>query len=302
MGNLALRKKKKLSAFRKLAIGTWTTAYDPSVYGTLTIRMEEAERYVSEFRRITGKHLTVTHMMAKAAAAVLEKMPDANAILRWNRIYLRERIGVFFQVVMKDPETGEIDLSGTTIHDPEQKSLEQIVDEFQAKVDKVRANKDKELESSRGMFKRMPFFLLNRMLKLVSFLSYTLNLNLRWMGVPKDPFGSMMITNIGSLGLQEAYVPLVPYSRVPLVVAMGAVEEAPVVEDGEIVPGKLMRVCATFDHRVLDGAHAAVMARTLREWMENPFEHFDDLATKGRALPEGDAKAEAEAWGVEESG
>jgi len=38
-----------------------------------------------------------------------------------------------------------------------------------------------------------------------------------------------------------------------------------------------MRVCATFDHRILDGAHAASMAKTLRAWMERPFEHFDKV-------------------------
>ena len=100
--------------------------------------------------------------------------------------------------------------------------------------------------------------------------------------IPRDPFGSIMITNIGSLGLEQAYVPLVPYSRVPLLVAMGAVEDVPLVEDGAVVVGKVMRVCATFDHRVLDGSHAAAMSKTLRAWMEHPFEHFD-------ALPEAEA-------------
>lgn len=279
MGNLTLRKKKDVSPFRKLAIGTWETAYDPSVYGTMSLRMEQALEYTRAFRAATGKHLTVTHMMARAAAAVFERMPDANAILRWNRIYMRERIGVFFQVVLEDPKTGQIDLSGTVVYDPEHKTIEQIYDEFSAKVERVRASKDEKLESSRGMFRRMPYFMLNPMLRMISFFSYTLNLDLRWMGIPKDPFGSIMITNIGSLGLQEAYVPLVPYSRVPIVLAMGAVEDAPVVEDGEVVAGKLMRVCATFDHRVLDGAHAAIMARTLRAWMEHPFDHFDAIPT-----------------------
>lgn len=280
MGNLELEKKKNLSPFRKIAIGTWQTAYDPSVYGTLTLRMEEALRYVEAFRAATGKHLTLSHMMGKAAAAVFEKMPDANAILRFNRIYMRKRIGVFFQVVMEDPDTGEIDLSGMTVYDPEAKSLEDIVDEFEAKVSRVRDGSDEKFKKSRSTFKNVPYFFLNRLLKIISFLSYTLNLNLRWAGIPKDPFGSIMITNIGSIGLQQAFVPLVPYSRVPLLVAMGAVEDSAVVEDGEIVPGKTMQLCATFDHRVLDGAHAAVMARTMREWMENPFEHFDDLGTK----------------------
>jgi pyruvate dehydrogenase E2 component (dihydrolipoamide acetyltransferase) len=276
MPNLRLKKKKKLSAFRKMAIGTWQNAYDPQVYGSLTLRMDEALRYLEAFRQQTGKKLTLSHMMAKAAAAVLEKMPDANAILRWNRIYLRQDIGVFFQVAMSDPRTGEIDLSGATIFQPEQKTLATIVDEFAEKVDKVRAGRDRK-EGSRSLFKRIPFFFLNRALKIMSFLSYTLNLNLRWAGVPRDPFGSIMITNIGSLGLDEAYVPLVPYSRVPLLIAMGAVDEAPVVQDGTIVPAKVMKICATFDHRILDGAHAAVMARTLKEWMEKPFDHFDPL-------------------------
>ena len=260
MGNLELRKKSDVSPFRKMAIGTWQNAYDPTVYGSMSVRMERALEYVEQFRAATGKHLTITHMMAKAAAAVLEAIPDANAILRWNRIYLRQRIGVFFQVVMEDPDTGEIDLSGTVIYDPEQKTLGEIVDEFNAKVKRVKKGADKKLQGSRNMFRRVPYALLNRLLKLISFVSYTLNLDLRWAGVPNDPFGSMMITNIGSLGLQEAYVPLVPYSRVPLLVAMGAVEDVPVVEDDRVVPGKVMRICATFDHRVLDGAHAAVMS------------------------------------------
>jgi pyruvate/2-oxoglutarate dehydrogenase complex dihydrolipoamide acyltransferase (E2) component len=279
MPNLELVRKKKLSPFRKIAIGTWRTSYDPSVYGTLTLRMDEALRYLEAFRTATGKRVTLSHMMAKAAAAVLHEMPDANAILRFNRIYLRKRIGVFFQVAMEDERTGQIDLSGATVHDPEQKTLEQIHDEMADKIAQVRSRNDRQLEGTRSMFRRVPYLLLGPLLRLIGFLSYTLNLDLRWLGVPRDPFGSVMITNIGSLGLEQAYVPLVPYSRVPLLVAMGAVEDAPVVQDGEVVIAKVMRVCATFDHRVLDGAHAAFMAKTLRTWMESPFEHFDALPT-----------------------
>ena len=277
MPNLELTKKKHLSPFRKIAIGTWRTAYDPSVYGTMTLRMDEAERYLDVFRQKTGKRVTYSHMMAKAAAAVFDKMPDANAILRFNRIYLRDRIGVFFQVAIEDTLTGEIDLSGAKIDDPEKKSLGEIVDEFSAKTSDVRTGKDKSLESTRGTFRAIPYFLLNFFLKVLGFFSYTLNLDMRWAGVPQDPFGSIMITNIGSLGLEQAYVPLVPYSRVAILVAMGQIEESPVVADGKVRVGKIMRVCTTFDHRVLDGSHAAAMAKTLRAWMEHPFDHFDPL-------------------------
>lgn len=284
MANLDLVKKTDLSSFRRIAIGTWQTAYDPSVYGTLEVRMDEAVRYIAEFRKKTGRRLTVSHLMAKAAAMAIKECPEANAILRWNRIYLRRRIGVFFQVVMDDEGAEKIDLSGATLFDVQDKSLVEICDEFEAKVAIVRARKDPSLEKTRKTFLSIPFFLLNRVLKLLSFLSYTLNLDLRWAGVPSDPFGSIMITNIGSLGLDLAWVPLVPYSRVPMLLAVGAVKDQALVDDGgKIFAGKVMAINATFDHRIIDGFHAAVMSRTLRTWLEQPYQHFDKLPVEALA-------------------
>ena len=277
MPNLELVRKDDVSSFRKIAIGTWRTAYDPSVYGTMELRMDEAVRYIQAFRDKTGKKLTVSHMIAKAAAMVLKECPDANAILRWNRVYLRKRIGIFFQVVMTDEGAEKVDLSGATLYDVENKSLAEIYDEFNDKVEKVRARRDPALEKTRQTFLGIPYFALNFTLRLISFLSYTLNLDLRRFGIPNDPFGSIMVTNIGSLGLDTAYVPLVPYARVPILIATGAVKDVPVVEAGKIVAGKVMRVNATFDHRFIDGFHASVMSRVLRRWMEHPFEHFDKL-------------------------
>ena len=267
---------EQLSTFRKIALGTWRTTADPSVYGSLTLRMDAALRYIEAFRAATGRRATVTHLMARAAAAVLEKVPDANALLRFGRIYRRKSIGVFFQVAMEDPETGKIDLSGATIHDPQQKSLADICDELEQRFKKVR-NDTGALAKTRQMFKKLPVRAIGPLLDLTSFASYTLNLDLSWAGVPRDAFGSIMITNIGVLGLEEAYVPLVPYSRVPLLIALGAIRDTPVARDGKVVIEKTMRVCATFDHRVLDGAHAAAMAKTVRAWMEHPFEHFDRI-------------------------
>ena len=278
MPNLELVRKRDVSSFRKISLGTWRDAYDPSVYGTLELRMEKALAYMDAFRKKTGRKLTVSHLMAKAAAAVLVECPDANAILRWQRIYLRKRIGIFFQVAMTDEGLGKVDLSGATVYDVEKKSLVEICDDFQAKVDAVRKRQDKALEKARGTFRRMPGFFMYTLLRVVSFLTYTLNLDLRWAGLPQDPFGSMMITNIGSIGLDQAYVPLVPYARVPILLAVGAVRDVPVVEGGEIVPGKVMKVNATFDHRFIDGFHASVMSRVLRKWLEHPEEHFDDLS------------------------
>lgn len=270
MAHLRLVEKQHLSSFRRIAIGTWRTASDPSVYGQIALRSDKMVAYIDELRRRTGKRVTLSHVMAKCVAIVLSEMPDANAMLRFNKIYLRQDIGVFFQVALEDPQSGEIDLSGATIFDCQQKGVIDIVDEFETKVGMVRSLKDKSLEKTRSTFKMIPFFLLGWVLDTISFFTYTLNIDLSAFGLPKDPFGSVMITNIGSLGLEEAYVPLVPYSKVPLLLALGALKDEVIADDGKPVVVKMLRVCATFDHRVLDGMHAAKMAKTLQRIFANP--------------------------------
>ncbi len=277
MPNLRLRRKTGLATHRKISLGTWRTTYDPKILGELEIRMGPALEYIGAFRRATGKHLTVSHLFARAAAEALVQNPEANAVLRWNRIYLRETIGVFFQVAMRADGGGEPDLSGATIYDVDKKSLSELCDEFEAKIAAVREERDPALEQTRTLLSHLPEWLVPATIRTLTFLHNTLNLDLSSLGVPNDPFGSIMITNVGSLGLEAAYAPLVPYSGVPMVLVLGAVEDRPVVDDGHVVPGKVMTVHATLDHRFIDGVQAANMARVLKDWVEHPFERFDPI-------------------------
>jgi pyruvate dehydrogenase E2 component (dihydrolipoamide acetyltransferase) len=286
MPNIDLVKKTNLSAFRKMAIGTWETSYDPSVYGTMRLRMDAALRYIEDFRAKTGKRITITHLVAKATAAALTACPDANAIIRWNRIYLRKSIDLSILVMIPSDgpqdgtpgaKTGRLDLSAAKVEGVDKLSMLQLAERLEQHVERVRARKDKALEKTRQSMHWIPFFFINRFLKILSFLNYTLNLDLRWAGLPKDALGSAIITNIGSLNLDLGYVPLVPYSRVPILVCPGVVRDEAVVEDGKLVPGKVMDLSATFDHRVVDGAHAAVLAKVFRRCFADPYGSFDKL-------------------------
>jgi pyruvate dehydrogenase E2 component (dihydrolipoamide acetyltransferase) len=288
MAHLELTPKKDLSSFRKLAIGSWKTAYDPSVYGTMTLRMDKAMAYIEAFRQRTGVRLTVTHLVAKAMAEALRRCPDANALLRFNKIYLRKHVNVSTLVVQTDG--GKVDLTSAKIEDADQKSLRHIAAEMEEAVRRVRERRDVALEKGKGTIQKIPYVFLNMFTWLMGFFMYTLNWDMTKFGMPKDPFGSVIITNVGTLGLDFAYVPLAPYTHVPIFIAPGAVKEAPVVENGKVVVGKVMNVNATFDHRFIDGFHASVLANTLREMLENPFESFDKL---DEAQPEAEAKLSA---------
>jgi pyruvate dehydrogenase E2 component (dihydrolipoamide acetyltransferase) len=276
--NVALVHKDRISSFRRLALGTWLTTKDPTVYGTLCLEVDKALDYIDEYRAKTGRRLTLTHLMARVVGRLLVEMPDANAIVRFGRIYLRQEASVFFQVAMEDPATGQIDLSGVVVRDADKRNLGEIADAFDKAAVEVRAGKDEEKEKARKSLGRIPGWLIGYVLDLVSFLTYTLNLDMRWAGLPKDPFGSVMVTNVGSLGIEQAWAPLVAYSRVPLIIAMGAVQkEAVVADDDTIRIARRMHLCVTFDHRILDGAHAGKMSKLVRKWFDNPREFFGPI-------------------------
>jgi len=54
------------------------------------------------------------------------------------------------------------------------------------------------------------------------------------------------------------------------ILAVGAIKDVPVVEDGKIVPGKVMRMTLSVDHRVFYGQTAAQFMAEVRRLIENP--------------------------------
>ena len=275
MAHLQLKPKRDVSSFRKLAIGSWANAYDPTVYGTLTVRMDAALGYLEAFHQRTGVRLTTTHLVLKALGEGLRRCPDANALLRFQRIYLRQQVTLCALVPGADPDrTG---LTPVRLEDVDTRSVRDLAVELEARVARAREGRDLALEKGRGLMRRIPHLLLHRFTAWASFVTYTLNVDPAWLGLPRDPFGSAVVVDVGTLGLDTAYLPLAPVTRGPQFHAAGAVRETAVVEEGRVVPGRVMSVNASFDHRFIDGYHAGVIANTLREMLEHPFEAFDPL-------------------------
>jgi pyruvate dehydrogenase E2 component (dihydrolipoamide acetyltransferase) len=67
-----------------------------------------------------------------------------------------------------------------------------------------------------------------------------------------------------------ALAPLVPISRVPIVVLIGEVQRKPVVDGDRIVARSIVTLGCTFDHRMIDGAQGTAIAAVLRRVVEDP--------------------------------
>lgn len=265
--NIELGPPLKLSSWRKVAIGTWRDAGDPSVYAYMDIEIEPGLAYIEKLRRETGLRITMSHFVGKVIAETLHRHPSINCILRFGRLYPRKSVDVFFQVATD--MSGE-DLSGMTVREAHRKSIPEIAQEMETRVQAIKQKRDHSFTKMKKTMGAFPGYFAAFILNFAGFLMYTLNLWTPLLGSPRDPFGSVMITNIGSLGLDMAFAPLVPYSRVPLLIALGSVREAPLVKNGQVTVAKVIRVCVTFDHRLIDGVHGSHMSRTVQQIFANP--------------------------------
>ncbi len=86
---------------------------------------------------------------------------------------------------------------------------------------------------------------------------------------PDEMAGSTFTTsNLGMFGIEDFTAIINPPNA--CILAIGAIRDEPVVRDGEIVPGKRMKVTLSCDHRVVDGATGAKFLQTLRHYLEEP--------------------------------
>ncbi|HEY4887296.1 MAG TPA: dihydrolipoamide acetyltransferase family protein [Candidatus Dormibacteraeota bacterium] len=76
------------------------------------------------------------------------------------------------------------------------------------------------------------------------------------------------ISNLGMFGVDEFVAIINPPEAA--ILAVGAIKDVPVVEDGRIVPGKVMRMTLSVDHRVFYGATAAQFMAEVKRLIENP--------------------------------
>lgn len=86
---------------------------------------------------------------------------------------------------------------------------------------------------------------------------------------PSDWEGNTFtISNLGMFGIESFTAIVNPPDS--CILAIGGIKEVPVVKNGNVVPGNVMKVTLSCDHRVVDGATGAAFLQTFKGFMENP--------------------------------
>ena len=86
---------------------------------------------------------------------------------------------------------------------------------------------------------------------------------------PSDWEGNTFtISNLGMFGIESFTAIVNPPDS--CILAIGGIKEVPVVKNGQVVPGNVMKVTLSCDHRVVDGATGAAFLQTFKQFMESP--------------------------------
>jgi len=85
---------------------------------------------------------------------------------------------------------------------------------------------------------------------------------------PSDWEGNTFtISNLGMFGIEDFTAIVNPPDS--CILAIGAIKEIPVIKNGQVVPGNVMKVTLSCDHRVVDGATGSTFLVSFKEYMEN---------------------------------
>ncbi len=252
------------SARRKIAVATWRAPRESRLHARMAVDATAALEYCRRRREATGVLVTPGVVVGMAFARGVLGVPEFLNRVVFGRIVPFPTQDVAFAV---DIGQGE-DLAPTKVRDVGGKGVLEVARELAAGAARLRAREDRDYETTSQIAAAVPWFALRPVLAAASLLNG--GIGVRAFGQPAHPLGSLLVTNIGSFGLDEGYVAPVPLARVPLYVCVGAVNDAPMAVDGQVVVRPQLVITATADHRLVDGAHAAALARDVRAALADP--------------------------------
>ncbi|HZO15236.1 MAG TPA: 2-oxo acid dehydrogenase subunit E2 [Polyangiaceae bacterium] len=278
-----------LPTWRKVALASWRPSDDPAITGWLEIDATSLTDYLPAVREATGAHVTITHLVGKAAALAFAENPACNAVVSFGRLKRRASVDVFFSVAAGS------ELSGAKLEGVDEMDLADIARRLSVDVQRIRGAGDTPLQRSQGLLKRLPGVLLKPVMRMSAFAMFDLGLDLSELGVPLDPFGSVIVSNVGVFGIAHGFAPLIPSGRTAAILTVGSIEKRAVVVQNKIEARPMLTICGTFDHRVVDGHHLGRIQNVLRTVLEDPFHHLGTPRVISRVCSSGTSRSASEA-------
>jgi pyruvate dehydrogenase E2 component (dihydrolipoamide acetyltransferase) len=256
--------RELMSTRRRMTIATWKPPREGIIHGVLTLDATAVLDYIERAREATGAKVTMTSFVGAAAGRALAQEPTLNGYIAWGKYYAYDDVNLSFLVQVD----GGKQLAQVLVKNIDRLTPAQVAEKLQAGAGHVRSGRDENFKKSAEISSKLPTWALRRVFSLAGFM--TTSVGKPFGGQPPYPFGSAIITSVGMLGVDEAFVPPTPFARVPLYVAVGAIRDMVFPINGTPEVRKGITIVATVDHRFVDGFQAATVSRSFRKAFEEP--------------------------------
>ena len=261
--------------WRVTAAAIYTTPTDSRVYGTLDIDVTDAKRFLDE-KRGTGVKITMTHLAtAVLARAVAFDVPEMNCFIRRGRVVGRERIDVMVPVAIGGGEG----MSAILVRDAHARTVTSIAEEIRMRAEENRSGTESKTAQNKYLLNRIPWPLRRPVFRFLKWITVDMGIKIKSLGLSADSFGSFVVSDIGSFGLNTGMTSLMPAAKVPAVIVLGKIEDKAVVKNGEVVIRTMLPLTGTFDHRIVDGLQIGKLARGIKRNFRKP-EWLDEVPTE----------------------
>ena len=252
--------------WRLIANAIYSPAKDAKVYGTLDVDVTTADKFITQQRKAGNKITMTSVMVAAVARAMAFDAPEMNCFVRRGKVIPRDYIDVMVSVLI----SGGQEMSAVKVESAHTKTVSEIAKEIKEKAAKARKGTEESSMKNKYILSKIPWPFRKWTYQLIRFIVYGLGLQIQGLGLSEHSFGSIMVTNVGTLGLTTALPALFPAAKLPGVISMGKYEQKPAVVKGEIVVRNYLSGAAVFDHRVVDGAQIGQFVRGVLKRLKNP--------------------------------
>lgn len=253
--------------WRKVAATIYRKPSDSKLFGSVEIDVTDLEKFISEKRK-AGLKITLTHIFVLTVARALRfEVPELNTYVKRGNIVQHKSIDATVSVLLEGGQMGSV-----KVNTADQLNLKELVDVMSDEIKKSRQGDENQTMQLKSILASIPWPFRKWVFGLFRVATISWGLTLPFLKVSADSFGSFLVTNIGTLGLDMGIPSLLPSSNVSFVLVIGGVYKKPAVVNDEIVPRRIMTLGAVLDHRLVDGSHGGKLFRYIKYILKNPEE------------------------------
>lgn len=262
------RRLRSIDPYNIVACCIMKTRQDATNYFTDQIEISEIDRYIRKKRAEGMKGFGFLHVFIAAYLRTVSQRPALNRFVSGKRIFARKNIEVIMTVKKEMSSYGE-ETSIKVVFSPEDTS-EVVYRRINEAVASVKEQNSTATDDVAGVLTKLPRFILSFALWFIDKLDY-------YGLIPQalldaSPFhGSLVITDLGSLGIPPIYHHLYDFGNVPLFLAFGAKRRGYEVDsDGNVSERKYLDYTISSDERICDGYYFAQSLKYMRSFMRHP--------------------------------